>query len=165
MQNHSLLLSHLDIGKLPSYTCPKHCLTQLWRTDHLPVPRSHPWDTCNKGGEECMLDDYSLHKNTTPSAAGPPWFPIEEQQTPTLSLYSWAITAHCPDLWDHVTWGFTFTTNSPTAIVWQETAQASQPILITTQKAINGIYRRIKGYLQNYALPGNEVAFVIHCVK
>lgn len=50
--------------------------------------------------------------------------------------------------------------------MWQEeTTQASQPILITTQEAINGIYRRIKGYLQNYAFPGNEVAFVIHCVK
>lgn len=38
-------------------------------------------------------------------------------------------------------------------------------ILTTAGEAISGIYRRIKGYLQNYAILGNEVAFVIHSVK
>lgn len=163
---HSLnilqLVSHPYIGKLASYTYLKPCLTQLCRSQHPSVPGSHPPDTCNNAGEEWFWDGSFPHDTT---AAGPPCFPTEGSGLQLSRFTPEPLQHQCPDLWGRTSWVFTSKGSSPTATVWQEAAQASQSILTTAREAINGIYRRIKGYLQNYTFLGNEVAFAIHCAK
>lgn len=116
-------------------------------------------------GNERVQRCYSLHKNTPHQSS---WTTVIPKRTTAGCNSPFTPEPYqrlCPDRWDDVTGEFTYKANLSTATVGQRTTQASQAFLTTAPAAINGIYRRIKEYLQNYGFPGNEVAFVMRCVR